>query len=60
MVLARGRVARTLRVDVVAGAGGQLTHGRGRATHDLAHLLEGHPEHVVEHERRPLGRTKGS
>ena len=42
-----------------AGAAGQLPRGVGRAPHDGSDLIEGHGEHVVQHEGQPLGGSQG-
>ena len=50
------RRARRRALDPAAGPAGQLP-GRGRgAVQDRGDLLERHGEHVVQHERQPLGR----
>jgi hypothetical protein len=41
-----------------ACATGQLPGGRGCSLHDRGDVLEGHREHVVEHERQSLGGGK--
>ena len=45
--------------DAGPGAAGQLLGRRGGPAEDLADLGEGHGEDVVQHERRPLGRSEG-
>ncbi len=42
-----------------AGAAGELPRGVGRAPHDGSDLVEGHGEHVVQHEGEPLGGSQG-
>jgi hypothetical protein len=42
-------------LHAAAGAAGELA-GRGRgAPHDRGDLVEGNGEHIVQHEREPLG-----
>ena len=45
-------------LEPAASAACQLARRVGRAVEDLGHLVEGDREHVVEHERDPLGRTQ--
>ncbi|GAB4598045.1 hypothetical protein MOKP4_43630 [Mycobacterium avium subsp. hominissuis] len=40
------------------GAPGQLAAGANRAAHGVRDGLEGHPEHVVQHEADPLPRAE--
>ena len=54
LVASAGKRGRAVR-DVAAGAGGELADRRRRAADDLRDLVEGEPEHVVQHERGPLG-----
>ena len=42
------------------GAAGQLARRRRRAPDDRRDLVERHAEHVVQHEREPLGRASAS
>ena len=42
-----------------AGAAGKLPRGVGRAPDDGSDLVEGHGEHVVQHEGEPLGGSQG-
>jgi hypothetical protein len=42
-----------------AGAARQLASGLRRAVDDRGDLVEGHAEHVVQHEREPLRRGQG-
>ena len=62
LALARGRtVVRDCRVSLHAPAGpaGQLAGGGRRPPDDRGDLLERNREHVVQHERQPLGRRQG-
>src|SRR5918998_825433 len=54
VLVARGREARALALDVTAGARGELPHRLGRAADHLGDVAERHVEHVVQHERRAL------
>ena len=54
VLVARGREARALALDVAAGARGELPHRLGRAADHLGDVAERHVEHVVQHERRAL------
>ena len=49
---------RTSRVDMAPGAVGQLPHRRLGPVQGRRHLGEAQPEHVVQHERRPLQRRQ--
>jgi len=52
----RAPFARPEKVAAAASPAGQLAGRRGGAVHDRGDLVEGHSEHVVEHEREPFGR----
>ena len=52
-------VSPTRPMHPAAGAAGELPRGVGRAPHDGGDLVEGHGEHVVQHEREPLGGSQG-
>ena len=44
--------------DAPPRAARELPRGGRRAAHDRRDLVEGHGEHVVQHEREPLGRAE--
>jgi hypothetical protein len=49
---------RRLTLDTPARAARELARGDDRAIHDRRDLLEGHPEHIVEHERQSFRRLQ--
>ena len=49
---------RVLALDAAARAAGELAGRRRGAVEDPRDLVEGHGEHVVQHEREPLGRAQ--
>jgi hypothetical protein len=55
-LLAQVGVGHGCLLDAAPGPAGQLTSGGGGARHDRRDLVEGHGEHVVQHEREPFGR----